>query len=180
MIKADTHEFHFIIPVSMKNNLKNLSFYGSTGSMSGVVARIVSFIDPLITKEHQWGRQRMSRYKPVSSLPDEKREHIHVYFPEEIYRKIKLLHSDLNCYSMAQFLRGILRLFLWFVERYGVDVFQKFKKVFNRFKREDKDLRHDPRMNLRQLFRIIRHIPGKNRLVSIYTHDNSPFWILRL
>ncbi|MBN1698100.1 MAG: hypothetical protein JW881_11350 [Spirochaetales bacterium] len=180
MLITDAHEFHFVIPDSMKEKLKNLTRYGIKGSLSGLVVKIVSLIDPLIIKEHQWGKQRMSRYRSVSSRPDEKREHVHVYFPEDVYRKIKVLHSDLNCYSIAQFLRGLLEVFLWFVERYGINVFQKLKKIFNRWKREDERLQHDLRRNLRQLFRIIRHIPGKDRLVSIYTHENSPFWILRL
>jgi hypothetical protein len=180
MIRPDPHEFHFIITGNMKEKLRNLHFLGSGISLSSVIVRIMSLIDPLSIKEHQWGKQRMSRYQPVSHCHNESREHVHVYFPEDMYRKIKLLHADLNCFSIAQLVRGLLELFLVMAEKYGNKVIKEFEKKFNQWSIEQKNIQQTPRKNLRQLFKIIQHLSGRNRLISIYSSDYSPFWILRI
>ncbi|MBN1698790.1 MAG: hypothetical protein JW881_14840 [Spirochaetales bacterium] len=180
MIETCRHEFHFIMTDLMRGKLRNLILFVSSRSLSGVIVGILSRIDPLIIKEHKWGRQRMSRYRTVSDNPDENREHVHVYFSEDMYRKIKLLHADLNCYSIAQLVRWLLELFLAMVERYGNKVIDEFEKRFQKWSVEEKMLQQTSRKNLRQLFTIIQHLPGGDRLISLYTNHYSPFWILRL
>ncbi|MBN1699749.1 MAG: hypothetical protein JW881_19700 [Spirochaetales bacterium] len=180
MIESDQHEFHFIITNIMREKLLAFSLFGSRCSLSGVIVGILSCIDPLIIKEHIWGRQRMSRYRVVSEDPDESRVHVHAYFPEDMYRKIKLLHADLNCFSIAQLVRGLLELFLAMVERYGNRVFEEFEKRFKQWSNEEKRLQQSPRRKLRQLYMIIQHLPGQNGLISLYPPRYSPFWILRL
>ncbi|MBN1696683.1 MAG: hypothetical protein JW881_04125 [Spirochaetales bacterium] len=145
-----------------------------------MIIRIISFIDPLIIKEHQWGKQRMSRYQPVSLNSDEIREHVHVYFPEKMYRKIKLLHADLNIFSIAQLVRGLLELFFAMVDKYGKKVIEEFEKRFKQWGIEEKSKQQTPGRKLRQLFMIIQHLPIRNSLISMYTSHYSPFYILRL
>ncbi|MBN1698543.1 MAG: hypothetical protein JW881_13595 [Spirochaetales bacterium] len=180
MIKPVIHEFHFLITDKMKKQLKTVQLFGTGGSLSGMIVGIMSLIDPLIIKEHLWGNQRMSRYQPVSRQPDENREHVHVYFQEDMYRKIKLLHADLNCFSIAQLVRWLLELFLALVEEYGDRVIEKLKKRFKQWDIEEKNIQQTPQRKLRQLSKIIQHTPGSNRLLSIYTGHYYPFWILRL
>ncbi|MBN1699994.1 MAG: hypothetical protein JW881_20965 [Spirochaetales bacterium] len=180
MIQSDPHEFHFIITDTMKEKLRNLHLFRTRISLSRVIVGIISIIDPLIVKEHQWGKQRMSRYRPVSLDRDEIREHVHVYFPEDVYRKIKLLHADLNCYSIAQLLRGLLELFFAMVEKYGNKVIEEFEKRFKQWSSEENSLRQSLQRNLRQLSMIIQHLPGRNGSISMYTSHYLPFWILRL
>ncbi|MBN1700170.1 MAG: hypothetical protein JW881_21845 [Spirochaetales bacterium] len=180
MAESDTHEFHFIITDIMKEKLHNLTLFGSGRSISGVIVGILSCIDPLIIKEHKWGRQRMSRYRTVSDNPDESREHVHVYFSEDMYRKIKLLHADLNYFSIAQFLRGLLELFITMVEEYGNNIIEEFENIYKQWGIEEKKLQQSSRRNLRQLFKIIQHLQGRKRSISLYTSHYSPFWILRL
>ncbi|MBN1698795.1 MAG: hypothetical protein JW881_14865 [Spirochaetales bacterium] len=180
MVESDPHEFHFIMTDRMREKLHNLTLFGSRRSLSGIIVGILSCVDPLIIKEHKWGRQRMSRYRAVSEDPDERREHAHVYLSENMYRKIKLLHADLNCFSIAQLVRGLLELFLAMVERYGNKVIEEFEKRFKQWSVEEKRLQQSPRRNLRQLFTIIQHLPGRNILISLYASHFLPFWILRL
>ncbi|MBN1697272.1 MAG: hypothetical protein JW881_07145 [Spirochaetales bacterium] len=180
MIESGLHEFHIIMMNTMKKDLKTLKLSGSRNSLSGIIVRIISLIDPLVMKEHQWGRQRMSLYRALSPCHDEKREHVHVYFTEEMYRKIKLLHADLNFYSIAQLVRWLLELFLAMVERYGNSALEEFEKRFKQWGIEEKGLQQSHRRNLRQLSKIVQHLRGQHRLISIYTIHYSPFWILRL
>ncbi|MBN1697245.1 MAG: hypothetical protein JW881_07010 [Spirochaetales bacterium] len=180
MLQSDVHEFHFVITEKIKEKLQNLKLFGPWRTLSGVIVGIMELVDPLIIKEHIWGRQRMSRYLPVSRHPDESRKHVHVYFPEDVYRKIKLLHADLNFFSIAQLLRLLLELFLVMVEKYGNKVIEEFEKSFKLWNIEEKSLKLTTRRKLRQLLKIIQHLPGSNRLISMYTNHFSPFWILRL
>jgi hypothetical protein len=131
-------------------------------------------------REHEWGKQRMSRYMLVNNDTDMKREHVHVYIPGSLYRQMKLLHQDLNFYSIAQLVRGLLEFYLTLVEEYGDDIFNQLKKVFMQWKREGEKTRLSQHEFLRQLWRIIQHLPGKNRLINIYNNQFAPFWIFRL
>ncbi|MBN1699895.1 MAG: hypothetical protein JW881_20460, partial [Spirochaetales bacterium] len=155
MTASVLHEFHLIMTELMREKLLNLTMFGSWCSLSGVIAGILSCIDPLIIKEHIWGNQRMSRYRAVSDDPDDGRVHVHVYFTGGVYRKIKLLHADLNFYSIAQLLRWLLDVFLSMVERYGKRVIEEFEKRFKQWSREERKLQQSPRREIRQLYRII-------------------------
>ena len=172
--------FHFVMDRGMKKDLKKLDMYAEKGSLSGVIVKIFSFLAPLVKKEHKWGEQRLSRYLPVCDDPDEIREHVHVCFPGEMYRQLKLIHQDLNVYSIAQLLRGFLRFFLGLVNEYGNNVFQELKRLFKQWKKEDGKIRLTPREIVQQLLLIIQHFSGKNRLINIYDRQFSPSWIFLL
>ena len=180
MLPSYLHEFHFVLDSGMKNDLLDLKLYKKTGNLSGVITKILSFLSPVIEREHKWGDQRNSRYLPVCSDPDEIREHVHVYLPEKMYRELKLMHQDLNFYSIAQMLRGFLRFFLDLVKEFGEKTFDELHRLFKRWNKEKEETSLTPREGLRQLWRILRHLPGKTRLINIYCKEFSPFWIFRL
>ena len=180
MDKPYMHVFHFVMNRGMKKDLKKLDMYKKTGSLSGVIVKIFSLLAPLIKKEHQWGEQRASRYLPVCDDLDEIREHVQVYFPCKVYRQLKLMHQDLNVYSIAQLLREFLRIFLGLVEEYGNNVFQELIKLFKQWKEEDGKTRLTPRKIVQQLLLIIQHFWGKNRLINIYDRQFAPSWIFLL
>ena len=180
MNRPYVHVFHFVMDREMKKNLKNLDIFKKSGSLSGVIVKIFSLLAPLIKKEHKWGKQRVSRYLPVCDDPDEIREHVQVYFPGEVYRQLKLIHQDLNVYSIAQLLREFLRFFLALVKEYGNNIFHELKGLFAQWQEEDGKVRLTPRQIVRQLLQIMQHFSGKNSLISIYDRQFSPFWIFLL
>ena len=180
MVIGHLHDFHLVIARSMKENLMDLDIYKKAGSLSGVIVKILSLLGPVINREHQWGKQRMSRYMPVSGDPDEIREHAHVYFPEDEYRRLKLMHQDLNCFSIAQLVRSFLEFFIDLVKDYGDNVFKELEKWFNQWSKENDKNRLTPCKLVRQLWRLIRHLPGQNRLINVYSKQYSPFWVFRL
>ena len=180
MYRPYIHVFHFVMDNGMKKNLKNLEIFKKSKSLSGIIVKIFSLLAPIIKKEHKWGKQRVSRYLPVCNDPDEIREHVQVYFPEKLYRQLKLIHQDLNVYSIAQLIRGFLRFFLALAKEYGNNVLQELKKLFKQWKKEDSNTRLTPRQIVRQLLIIIQHFSGKNRLINIYDRQFSPSWIFLL
>ena len=180
MLMSHLHEYHFVMDSCMKEKLQDLTLYKKTGSLSGVIMRVLLFLIPVIRREHKWGKQRMSRYMLVNNDPNVKREHVHVYIPESLYRQMKLLHQDLNFYSIAQLARGLLEFFLSLVEEYGDDIIKELKKVFRHWKMEEQKTRLSPHEFVRQLMIITQHLLGQNRLINIYNNQFSPFWIFRL
>jgi hypothetical protein len=100
--------------------------------------------------------------------------------PEALYRELKLMHQDLNFYSIAQMVREFLEWFLGFVDKCAGDALEELKKIFSQWAKEEANTKLTLREYVRQLFRIVQHLPGKNRWVNIYNRDFSPFWIFRM
>ncbi|MBN2440466.1 MAG: hypothetical protein JXJ04_03955 [Spirochaetales bacterium] len=180
MIISNVHDFHFVMDRGMKEKIKNLYFFRGFKSVSRMIGKILEVLTPVIGKEHKWGEQRLSKYKAVCDDPEVIREHTHVYVPSELYRELKLLHQDLNFYSIAQLVRWLVDLFLTLVDVYKDDIFRVLDKLFARWRSDDKAAQLTMRKFIRQLWKIIRFLPGRNRLITIYNSEYSPFWILRI
>jgi hypothetical protein len=164
----------------MRKKLMNLDMYEETRNLSRVIMKILTFLIPVIEKEHKWGEQRMSRYMYVSDNPEEKRDHVHSYLPEAMYRRLKLMHQDLNFYSIAQIVREFLEFFLELVQEHGNDVFQVLNRVFTRWNEEKGKNRLTSRKLLRQLNIILRHLSDQNEFINVYDNKFTPFWIFQL
>ena len=180
MEKEQLHEYHFVMDSDMKRGLRELKVYERIGSLSGVIEKILLLLTPVVEREHKWGEQRFAKYMPVNEDPEVRREHMHAYFPVSLYRRLKLMHADLNCYSIAQLVRGFLAFYLALEKKYGDNIFDELRKLFKQWELEDKKTRLSPNKFMRQLKVILQHLPGQNRLVSIYDRQFSPFWIFRL
>jgi hypothetical protein len=164
---------------SMRKKIMSLDLYDETKNLSRVIMKILTLLIPVIEREHKWGEQRMSRYMYVSVDPEEKRDHVHAYLPPAMYRRLKLMHQDLNFYSIAQIIRGFLEFFLDLVEEYGKDVFKELKRLFKKWEGENKKNRLTPRKILRQLGIILLHLKGQKKLVNVYDAYFTPFWIFQ-
>ncbi|MBN2532090.1 MAG: hypothetical protein JXB88_04315 [Spirochaetales bacterium] len=174
------HEFHFVIGESMKENLENLTIYKEKGNISGIIVKILSLLKPVFEKEHKCRKQRNSQYRLVSQNPDEGREHIHTYLPAKMYRHLKLMHHDLNFYSIAQLIRYFLEFFLKLTKEYGDDVLQELGKVYKKWDDENMKNRLTPREVLRQLWIILQLLSGQNKLITVYDCYYTPFRIFKL
>jgi hypothetical protein len=53
----------------MKKKLIDLAIFKEIGSLSGVIAKILLLLIPVLEQEHKWGEQRMSRYMLVNKDP---------------------------------------------------------------------------------------------------------------
>lgn len=177
MSLSSNHEFHFIMDENMKMDLLNLSMGDNRGTLSGKIMKILSIIMPIIKKVHKWGDQKYSQYLPITNEPEKKRHHMHTYFPEHIYRQLKLMHHDLNFYSIGQLVRGFLRIFLSFVKHFGNKVYWVLNQIFKRWNEEDKLNKLTTHDLIRHLSLILQHFPDQSGFINIYTRFYSPFWI---
>ncbi|MBN2533950.1 MAG: hypothetical protein JXB88_13755 [Spirochaetales bacterium] len=174
------HEFHFIIGQSMKIRLEELDVFKKLHNISGIVVRILLLLVSVIKREHDWGEQRDSRYEYVSPDRGEDRVHTHAYLPEDLYRKLKLIHHDLNFFSMAQIVRFFIEVFFKLVDEYGEDILKELERMYKEWEKETKNSRLTLRQYVRQLMIVVQHlIPGK-RIITVYDHRFMPFWRLRL
>jgi hypothetical protein len=178
--RQEKHDFHFVIAQGMLEGLAGLRVFNKVMSFSGVVAEIISELAPVVKAEHKWGRQRRSRYLCVATDPGEDVRHVHAYLDEDVYRELKLIHQDLNFYSMAQILRLFLGLFLRLVDKYGDNVFRVLEWVFKQLEKFDNDNRLTLREKIRQLFMIIRFLQGERGHITLYNQHFEPSWIMRL
>ena len=180
MTEVSLHDFHCVLDRNMKEKLRDLDIFKRVRGVSGKVVRILQVLIPVIRRELKWGQQRMSRYMNVCDDPDVERDHVHVYVPAGLYRELKLLHHGLNFYSIAQFVRELLEWFLEFVEECEGNTLHKLQELFAHWATIKKETRLTLKEYMRQLFTIVQHLPGRNRLITVYNQNYSPFWVLRV
>jgi hypothetical protein len=178
--KQVKHEFHFVIARSMRESLKDLKVFKKPLSLSKTIVEILKALRPLVKAEQKWGEQRMSKYRYISDDRDEKRDHVCAYLNEDVYRELKLIHQDLNFYSISQIVRGFLGLFLELVKTHGSKVFRYLKRTFRKWSEITNSLRLTMREELRQLWRILPLIPGRKGVLVVYDNTFTPFYTLRL
>lgn len=178
-INSDIYDFHFIMDKNMKNKLKNLDPYVRSGNLSQLIVKILLHLSSKIEMEHFFGEQRKSKYKHVHNNLKIKRECMHVYMPEYLYRRLKMLHQDLNFYSIAQLVRFFLRYYLRLVKKYGKNIKNKLISL----KRNWKKINEKKQFSLKSMLQLL-HLNQKNslkiRLINIYNDYFSPFCIYRL
>lgn len=176
---AEKNIFHFKMDSEMKNELKELDLFKQAGSFSQLVVNILSILIPLMEKKHFSGKQKGSKYEFINKDPEVMRESIFVYMPEWLYRQLKLMHQDLNWYSIAQLLRRFLRFFLDLVERFG-DGFQKeLDNLMGRCNADVEEFRFSHQVVL-QLLQFIHQKSPKIRLFTIYNCSFTPMKIFCL
>ena len=174
------HNFHFIIARSIKERLKNLDVFEKSLNFSQTIRRILSELAPLIKVKHKWGEQQMSRYIYVSEDEDEKRDHVYAYLDEDVYRELKLIHQDLNFYSIGQIVRGFCEFFLDLADEFGKGLFKVLERNFKEWEVIARTLRLTLREELQHLLRIIPLLPGGKGHLTLYDSHFIPFYILRL
>ena len=179
MSKTNTHlyDFHFIIDERLKKQLLNQRFFSETTSFSGIVVRILQLLYPRLEKEHFFGKERMSRYQLVAADLTLKRCSVHVYLPRDLYRRLKLIHQDLNFYSIAQFIRWMLQLFLKLVASNSINLRQKLDTLLIHCQRQIAAARL-PLKIVRQLSSFMKCGIDKLRLMSIYDSNFSSMMVL--
>jgi hypothetical protein len=135
--REKVHDFHFIMDREMKEELVNLDMFYHSKNFSGLVVKILELLLPRIEGEHFFGKERGSRYRLVNEDMDVKREGVHIYLPVKLYRRFKLMHQDLNVYSMAQLMRDFLWLFLWLARMYGKNLMRGLQKLLAKWKKKN-------------------------------------------
>ena len=122
-----SHELHFIAGEKMFDSIEKIS-KEMDRTFSATIIIIYLYLIPFFEKNHLMAQEKESKIELVGS-EDEIRKHIHCYLPQELYRKLKLFHQDMNTYSMAQIMRKMMHYFIIGYNKYGLELFiAKLKK----------------------------------------------------
>jgi hypothetical protein len=142
--------------------------------------KIIRALGNLIKTEHVWGNERMSGYMNVSRDKDEVREHVHVYLPGGVYKELKALHMDLNVFSIAQIMRGILQFFIELAEVYRGGVYGVLEEMYEVWREEQELCIPSIGEILRQLWLFILHFAHETMTITVYNKKFSPIRVFRL
>ncbi len=104
-------EFNFMIGKELQDKIED---YCKTKNISRnkCLTIILNMMIPLLKKEHFTGEERGNKYEIITAV-----KRIHLYLDEKLYREVKLIHSNLDFFSMA----GIVRFLI-------EDFFERVKK----------------------------------------------------
>ena len=123
------HKFHFIITAKLKselNEVTELNEYSFSGKINFILSKIENTARYLV-------KFRINENSRVEYL--QTRKDIQLYIEEDLFQKIKYYHGKFNSYSIALFVRMMIRLFLNMIKEYG------FKGALKRLRKETKILK---------------------------------------
>ena len=159
-------DFHFIIDRKTHKRLMKLSNQTKM-SISSTVIHIFEKMTPYLEKKHIKFCENTGEYSLISPS-DNNRKSIHVYLPVEYHRKLKLLHMDLNYYSMGKILREIIQEYLKGLFKSGLKL--HVKKIENSLKNWK---RTRSKFILQKKNKFIRHMSHKKHNPKIeVTYDS--------
>ena len=171
-----SHDFHFVMDSGMRKRLTVSDIHRCTENLSGTIKRVLALLCPVLAREHKWGEERMSRYEKVVK---ERSVSIHVYLDESSYRELKLLHQNLDFYSIAQLVRLVISLYLDLADIHGDRLYDVLRQMYKAWETECNHSKQTNRQKVRQLLVLLKHQAGKKCAIIIYGPDYSPFWIMR-
>ena len=106
-----TKEFNFMIGQELNKKIE--SYSNKKGiAYNDVIIVIFNIMLPLLKEEHFTGVERRNKYERITAI-----KRVHLYLEEDIYREIKLIHSNLDFFSMAILVRFLIEEFFKRLEK---------------------------------------------------------------
>jgi hypothetical protein len=173
------YKFHFKVDAEMMSNINGISMFKRAGNISRLIVRVLTLLSPGLEEKHLKNEQMMSRYEFVCEDKNMARKNVFVYLPDKFYRELKLMHQDLNYYSMAQLLRLVLRVFLGFAEVYGEDVESKLMAFYLQWKAKRASRKYEWKP-VKELLHFIYQKPRMSRFLTLYSNKFQPISFYRL
>ena len=105
---------------------------------------------------------------------------VHLYIPETVYRQLKMIHHDLDFFSMAQLVRFVIAVYLDLHDLYGERLGIELARLFRQWEKEGIVQRRGKFRAVRQLLQFATKMPGNCSIFTLYNKHFAPFWIFRL
>ncbi len=125
-------EFDFVLNKSLFDKIKYLK-EKKNKDLSVIVREIILLMIPILRKKHLYEKRRDKDYKFINAT-----EKIRVFLPEEVYNELKLVHDQLNSFSIATLIRELLEVYFAGIQIYGEE---KFMKMVQELKNEIESLK---------------------------------------
>ena len=120
-------ELDFVLNRVLFNKIENLKEKNNK-NFSAIVREIILLMIPILRKKHIYEKRRKKDYKFINAT-----EKIRVFLPDEVYNEFKLVHDQLNSFSIATLIRELLEVYFAGIETYGEE---KFMKMVQEIKNE--------------------------------------------
>ena len=111
-------KYDFVINKALLEKIKNLAKKRSI-SISALIRKVFEKIVPIIEKKHLKEKRREKDYPIVCAT-----HKVRVYIPKKLYNQLKIIHSNLNTFSMAVLVREILEEYFIGIETFGEEEFE--------------------------------------------------------
>jgi hypothetical protein len=152
------HDFHFKLNEESILKLSELSEEMGLSLSKTIVALFEKFL-PFVEKNHLKAKEKESKYRIIAKTK-EKRFSVHCYMPENLYKKMKQLHHDLNVFSLAQIIRKMIEYFILGCFKYGIKrFFVSLERVKNIWNNKKEFYKKEKIIFIRQLFYKIKNYP---------------------
>ena len=125
-------EFDFVLNKSLFDKIKYLK-EKKNKDLSVIVREIILLMIPVLRKKHLYEKRREKDYKFINAT-----EKIRVFLPDEVYNELKLVHDQLNSFSIATLIRELLEVYFAGIQIYGEE---KFMKMIQKLKNEIEGLK---------------------------------------
>ena len=121
-------KFHIKLDEEMLDKIADLPQFQQIMSFSGVIRQILESLYPQLEGEHKENTQRWSQYELIHEDLSVKRKNINVSMPYSLYKHLKLVHHNLDTYSIAILVRAMIKCYFSLREEAGDDVDAKLEK----------------------------------------------------
>ena len=155
------HEFHFKLNKKIKDRLRKLA---GDRKLSSFIVEILEKMQPFLEKLHFQGEEQESGYALVADA-----ESVHVYMPGSLYRQLKLIHQDLNLYSIAQIVRLGIGFYLELLNDWGRNSLNNFLKHCQKSWENIKSTFRKKKESIRQWW------DKSNTKIEIHTYYDSSY-----
>jgi len=133
-------EFNFMINEELNNKLKDYCEQRNI-PCSKAINKIIKIMLPIIKKHHFFSKENNCKYKIIIAV-----KKIHSHLDKRLYRELKLVHSNLNFYSIAILVRYLLKKFFELLEKKNgrvKSVKRSMKKFSEKLRKRCKDLNYE-------------------------------------
>ncbi|HOJ63403.1 MAG TPA: hypothetical protein PLE45_03175 [Spirochaetota bacterium] len=113
-------KFEFVIGEDLYQKIKNLD---QNKNISKIIRELLIKMIPFITKKHLTEPRRKKDYPVVNAT-----RRVRVFLKDNLYNHLKVIHDNLNTFSMATIVREILEEYFVRLLTYGEEGFEKIIK----------------------------------------------------
>ncbi len=125
-------EFNFMIGKDLQDKIEDYCKIKNI-NRNKCLTIIFTIMIPLLKKEHFTGEERGNKYQVFTAV-----KRIHLYLDEKLYRELKLIHSNLDFFSMAAIVRFLMEEFFERIKNNDGDekaVEREMKEIWMEFNR---------------------------------------------
>ncbi|HOJ63218.1 MAG TPA: hypothetical protein PLE45_02245 [Spirochaetota bacterium] len=112
-------EFDFMLNKDLFDKIKTLK-EKTDKDLSTLIREIIILMLPVLRKKHIYEKRREKDYKFINA-----NQKIRIYLPIEVYNELKLVHDQLNSFSIATLIRELLEIYFVWIEYQGEKEFMK-------------------------------------------------------